>query len=219
MARLMSITRITHGEGVLPNCNRTRNKAPGREAFSTGMAPVMIAGESSKGRHCHKRSDQDFRIGSDRQRPIQESTWEMGLSMTTKSRNIIAGILLSALLTATTATARAQVGYQVTKGTVAGVAAVIAGVGVGIGLGVYFAIRRNHSLTGCAVAGANGLELQNRGDQHSYALIGQLADIKPDDRVRVSGKKEKKEASAPQQFLVEKLNKNFGPCNAQPAMR
>jgi hypothetical protein len=161
----------------------------------------MIAGGSSKGRHCHKRSDQDFRIGSDRHRPLQKSRWEMSLSMT-KSRNIIAGILLSVLLTATTATARAQVGYQVTKGTVAGVAAVIAGVGVGIELGVYFAIRRNHTLTGCAVAGANGLELQNRGDQHSYALIGQLADIKPDERVRVSGKKEKKKESAPQQFLV-----------------
>jgi hypothetical protein len=138
--------------------------------------------------------------------------------MTTKSRNIIAGILLSALLTATTAAARAQVGYQVTKGTVAGVAAVIAGVGVGIGLGVYFAIRHSHSLTGCAVAGANGLEFQNRGDQQTYALIGQVADIKPGDRVRVSGKNEKK-ASAPQQFLVEKLNKDFGACKAQLAIR
>ena len=110
-------------------------------------------------------------------------------------------------------------GIRLPKGTVAGVAAVIAGVGVGIGLGVYFAVRQNHSLTGCAVAGANGLELQNRGDQQTYALIGQVADIKPGDRVRVSGKKEKKKASAPQQFLVEKLNKDFGACKAQLAIR
>jgi len=48
-------------------------------------------------------------------------------------------------------------------------------------------------------------------------LSGQVADIKPSDRVRVSGKKEKKKAGAPQQFLVEKLSKDFGACTAQPA--
>ena len=139
--------------------------------------------------------------------------------MTTKSRNIIAGILLSALLAATSATARAQVGYQVTKGTVAGVAAVIAGVGVGVGLGVYFAVRHNHSLTGCAVSSPNGLQLQSQGDQQIYALVGDIAGITSGDRIRVSGKREKKSAGVPRQFLVEKLAKDYGFCAAAPGAR
>jgi hypothetical protein len=139
--------------------------------------------------------------------------------MTTKSRNIIAGILLSALLTATTATARAQVGYKLTKGTEVGVAAVIAGVGVGIGLGVYFAVRHNHSLTGCAVSGANGLQLQSQGDQQIYALVGDTAGITPGERIRVSGKRENKSDGVPRQFLVEKLAKDYGFCAAAPGVR
>jgi hypothetical protein len=137
--------------------------------------------------------------------------------MTTKTRNIIAGILLSALLAATTATARAQAGYSVTKGTVAGVAAVIAGVGVGIGLGVYFAVRHNHSLTGCAVSGANGLQLQSQDDQQIYALAGDTAGITSGERIRVSGRREKKSDGVPRQFLVEKLNKTYGSCTVAPA--
>ena len=139
--------------------------------------------------------------------------------MTTRTRNIITGILLSALLAATTATAKAQVGYQVTKGTVAGVAAVLAGVGVGIGLGVYFAVRHNHSLTGCAVPGANGLQLQSQGDQPTYALIGDVAAMKPGERIRVSGKKEKQKTGDPHQFLVERLTRDYGPCAAAPGAR
>ena len=137
--------------------------------------------------------------------------------MTTKPRNIIAGILLSALLPLTTTTARAQVGYKLTKGTEAGVVAVIAGVGVGIGLGVYFAVRHNHSLTGCAVSGANGLQLQSQSDQQIYALVGDIAGITSGERVRVSGKKEKRSDGVPRQFLVEKLNKTYGSCTVAPA--
>ena len=139
--------------------------------------------------------------------------------MTTKTRNIITGILLSALLAATSATARAQVGYQVTKGTEAGVAAVIAGVGVGVGLGVYFAVRHNNSLTGCAVSGANGLQLQSQGDQQIYALVGDTAGIRSGERIRVSGKKERTNAGASRQFLVEKLAKDYGFCAAAPEAR
>ena len=137
--------------------------------------------------------------------------------MTTKPRNIIAGILLSALLPLTTTMARAQVGYKLTKGTEAGVVAVIAGVGVGIGLGVYFAVRHNHSLTGCAVSGANGLQLQSQSDQQIYALVGDTAGITSGERIRVSGKREKKSDGVPRQFLVEKLSKTYGSCTVAPA--
>jgi hypothetical protein len=85
------------------------------------------------------------------------------------------------------------------------------------GVGIYFAVRPHHqSLTGCAVSGGSGLELQNQGDQQTYALIGEVAAVKPGERVRVSGKKQKNPGSAPQQFLVEKLTKDYGSCTSAP---
>jgi hypothetical protein len=140
--------------------------------------------------------------------------------MTTKARNIIAGILLSALLAATTTTARAQTGFGggiTSKGQVAALAALIVAVPVGIGFGVYFAVRHNHSLTGCAVSVANGFQLQSQGDRQAYALVGDTAGITSGERVRVSGKREKKSDGAPRQFLVEKLNKTYGSCTVGPA--
>jgi hypothetical protein len=94
----------------------------------------------------------------------------------------------------------------------------IAALGVGIGLGVYFIVRGRHNLTGCAVSGASGLQLQVQNDQRTFALVGEVTEIKPGERVRVSGKKEKKSAGALQQFLVEKLSKDFGACTVQPAV-
>jgi hypothetical protein len=122
-----------------------------------------------------------------------------------------------ALLVSTADTAKAQIGVTRTQADWIGVG--VAGIGAGIGIGVFYAIHHGHSINGCALSGPDGLELQNRGDQQTYALIGEVAGIKPGDRVRVSGKKEKKKAGAPQQFLVEKLSKDFGSCKAQPAMR
>jgi hypothetical protein len=45
-------------------------------------------------------------------------------------------------------------------------------------------------------------------------LIGDIANIKTGDRIRISGKKNKKDASGKRDFLVEKLTKDYGPCTA-----
>jgi hypothetical protein len=37
------------------------------------------------------------------------------------------------------------------------------------------------------MSGPNGLELQSRGDQHTYVLAGEVAAIKPGHRVHASG--------------------------------
>jgi hypothetical protein len=99
------------------------------------------------------------------------------------------------------------------------VVAVVA-IGAGIGLGIYFAVKpHHHSLTGCAGSGPNGPELVSENDQQTYALVGEVAGIKPGNRIRVSGKKDKKITSPHPQFLVEKLNQDYGACKAQPVMR
>jgi hypothetical protein len=104
-----------------------------------------------------------------------------------------------------------------TKGQVAAVGAGIAAVGATVGVGVYYGVHRSHMLTGCAVSGANGIEVQNHHDRHIYVLVGEVADIKPGDRVRVSGKKERESSEAPRQFLVEKLQRDYGACTVEHA--
>jgi hypothetical protein len=139
---------------------------------------------------------------------------ETRLPMTAGHRNFLAMAAACALLVSTTGTAKAQF---VTRTQADWIVVGIAAIGAGTGIGVFYAFHHGHSINGCTLSGPNGLELQNRGDQQTYALTGEVADIKPGDRVRVSGKKEKKKPGAPQQFLVEKLSKVFGSCEAQPA--
>jgi hypothetical protein len=138
--------------------------------------------------------------------------------MTAGHRNILAMVAACALLVTATDTAKAQIG--VTNSQARWVAVGIAAIGAGIGLGIYFAVRpHRHSLTGCAGSGPDGPELVSENDQQVYALAGEIAGIKSGERIRVSGNKEKKSAGALPQFRVEKLNKDFGACKAQPAMR
>lgn len=92
----------------------------------------------------------------------------------------------------------------------------IAVIGAGIGIGIYYGLHHNRSLTGCSVAGSNGPSLLNEGDRQTYALIGAVGGIRAGERVRVSGKKQKKDAAAERQFLVEKLSKDLGPCKVLP---
>lgn len=139
-------------------------------------------------------------------------------AMTTRHRSILGTVALCAILATTTFSAKAQDRIQIlSKGQEVGIVAGIAGAGAAVGIGIYFAVHHGHSLRGCAVSGPNGLQLQNQGDQQTYALTGEVADIKPGDRVRVSGKKEKKSAGDPQDFLVAKLTKDYGACKEQPA--
>ena len=108
-------------------------------------------------------------------------------------------------------------GFTPTKGEWAAAIAVIAAVGVGIGFGVYFAVHHGHSLTGCAATASDGLQLATDGGGQTYALGGDVAGIKAGDRVRVSGKKDKKAGGAVQTFEVSKLSKDFGPCKVMRA--
>ena len=131
-------------------------------------------------------------------------------------RNKMLAIAAVCFLLATAATEPAVANSIPTKSDVVLIGVAVGAIGAGIGIGIYYALHHNHSLTGCAVSGANGLELQNKGDQQTYALVGAVNAIKPGERIRVSGKRVKKTAGPTPQFLVEQLSKDFGPCPAQP---
>jgi hypothetical protein len=108
-------------------------------------------------------------------------------------------------------------GIGPSTGQVVGAIVGIAGVGTAIGIGVYYAAHHGHSLTGCADS-ANGEEqLHNVADHQTYMLIGETTSIKPGNRFRVSGKKNK--SSASRSFLVEKVSKDYGPCETSSAVR
>jgi hypothetical protein len=134
--------------------------------------------------------------------------------MNEKLCTILARAAICALLGSTAMTARAQFSGLPTEGEIVAAGIGVVAVGTVIGVGTYYAIRHNHAISGCAVSGADGLELQSRGDQKTWALVGELDGIKPGERVRVSGKKRKQVAGAPRQFLVEKLARDYGACTA-----
>ena len=126
----------------------------------------------------------------------------------------IAIVLVGVSLFASPAPVKAQ--KIVSNGEIAGAIVGIAAAGVVIGVGTYYLLRKA-SITGCAVSNQNGLELRNESDRQTYMLMGDTADIKAGDRIRVKGKKKKKDSPAGGKFLVEKLARNYGPCRALPA--
>jgi hypothetical protein len=102
-------------------------------------------------------------------------------------KNVIlaAAVVCAPAVTASTP-ASAQIG--VSKSDVAWIGVAIGAIGAGIGIGIYYAVHHGQSLTGCAVSAAGALELQNKSDQQTYAVVGAVSAIKPGERIRVSGK-------------------------------
>jgi len=140
--------------------------------------------------------------------------------MKAKHGKIAAAVAVCALCATATVPGTAQSGTPiggVTKSDEVGIGVAIAVIGAGIGIAVYYAFHHGNSLNGCAVSGSGGLQVLNEGDGQTYVLTGQVADIKPGDRVRVSGKKQKVSGSGARQFVVEKLTRDYGVCEVQPS--
>jgi hypothetical protein len=100
----------------------------------------------------------------------------------------------------------------------------VVGAAIGVGAAVTAVVvvtavavnNSHHVLKGCVVTGANGLELQT-SDAKRYALDGDAASIKVGDRVKLHGSKVKKtkDTTGDQVFRVEKLKKDYGPCEVK----
>lgn len=86
---------------------------------------------------------------------------------------------------------------------------------VGTTVGVTYAVEnQRHTLRGCVLSSPGGLELRTSDSKIVYALEGHDATIKVGDRVKLHGSKLKKakDSTTDQVFVVEKLNKDYGPC-------
>lgn len=98
----------------------------------------------------------------------------------------------------------------------------VIGAAVGIGAVVAAAIiipveisKSHHTLKGCIFSTPAGLELRTV-DNKTYALSGTTAGLAPGSTLRVHGDRQKhdKNASGDQVFVVQKMQKNYGPCQA-----
>jgi hypothetical protein len=97
-------------------------------------------------------------------------------------------------------------------GAIVGVVAVIA-----VGTIVIVEVNKSHHvIKGCVTAGPDGIEVHNDGDQKIYALTGITANVKVGDIVKVNGSKNKhqKDSAGDEDFVVQKIGRDYGPCKA-----
>jgi hypothetical protein len=98
-------------------------------------------------------------------------------------------------------------------------------VGVAVGAGAVIAVgtivivevhKSHHIIKGCVTAGPDGILVHNDGDRKIYALTGITANVKVGDIVKVNGNKNKKQkdSAGDEDFIVAKINKDYGPCKA-----
>ncbi len=80
---------------------------------------------------------------------------------------------------------------------------------------MYFVLRQPR-LTGCVVQAADGLEIMNESDSQTYLLSGDTTGIKVGERIKITGKRQKKNASGPRPLLVTSLKKDYGSCKIPP---
>ncbi|HEY4008950.1 MAG TPA: hypothetical protein VGM11_02280 [Acidobacteriaceae bacterium] len=80
--------------------------------------------------------------------------------------------------------------------------------------------KSHHTLKGCVLSTPAGLELRTT-DNKTFALSGTTTDIAAGNTLRLHGNHQKhsKDTAGDQVFLVQKMQKNYGPCQAlaQPA--
>jgi hypothetical protein len=100
-------------------------------------------------------------------------------------------------------------GFGPTGAQVTAAALGVGGAVVAVAILVHHA---NHTMKGCVVSGPNGLEVQS--DSRTFEITGVTASAKAGDLYRLHGSmmKKAKHAAGNRTFVVEKLGKDFGPC-------
>jgi hypothetical protein len=125
----------------------------------------------------------------------------------------LAAVGTFALLLASSSPANAQPGTPGLKSEVDTGIEIAIPVVVGVtALVIYAVVHSSHTLEGCAVTASDGIELRQNDGQQSWALLGETASIKAGERVRLSGRRQKKTGGRPRGFVVSKLVKDKGPC-------
>jgi len=135
-------------------------------------------------------------------------------------RGIICFLALSSFLlcgaTSPTSCNSSQQQIGPSEGEVVGAAVGIVAVVV-VGTVVLVEVNKSHhNLKGCVTAGPDGLTLHTEGNGKTYALTGVPANVKVGDVIKVHGSKSKgqKDSAGDQDFAVEEMSRDYGPCKA-----
>jgi hypothetical protein len=123
-----------------------------------------------------------------------------------RHRVTAAAVFVALVCSGATSCTRTQIALST-----AGIAAAVAATTVGV---TYAVKHQHHTLQGCVFSDANGLKLRT-SDAKVYTLEGDAAGIKVGDRVKFHGskvKKAKSDSTGDQVFVVQKVNKDYGPC-------
>ncbi len=124
-------------------------------------------------------------------------------------------LLTSILLCGSTAPTTCKSNIGPSTGDVVGVGVAAVAVVV-VGVVVLVDVNKSHhTIKGCVSSGPGGLEVLNESDKKVYALMGVPANVKVGDIVKVQGKKEKQGGA--QEFVVQKMSRDYGPCKAAVA--
>ena len=124
---------------------------------------------------------------------------------------LVAALIIAVLLACRPAEAQFTGPIGPSNGEVVGILIAMIAVTAAITVGVVYAIRHQPSLRGCAISGPGGLTLENESDHQSFSLNGETTGIKPGDRVKVQGKKQKANGTV-RGFTVLKVKHDYGAC-------
>ena len=131
---------------------------------------------------------------------------------------LVAALIIAVLLACRPAEAQivpSGIGAASTGEVVGIIAGMVAAVAV-VTIVVVYAVKHKPSITGCAVASPAGMTLQDEGNSQKFLLTGNTAGIKPGDRVKVQGKKQKGGDASARGFTVLRLKRDYGACPATP---
>ncbi len=119
-------------------------------------------------------------------------------------------VLIASLTVALVAPARAESLATAEKQLIAGIVVVSAAIAVTVTLLIVHH-KRQSSVTGCVIAGANGMSLADERDQRMYALSGNTAAVKAGNRVMLQGKRQK-QGNGTFIFEAQRVSQDLGAC-------
>jgi hypothetical protein len=100
------------------------------------------------------------------------------------------------------------------KGEIVGLSVGVAAVSALVVVASVEAGRNRHILKGCVSTGPDGLQLTRDSDKKVFSLLRAPADVQPGEKVKLHGTKQKKQkgSTGNQQFVVQRVAKDFGRC-------
>jgi len=120
-------------------------------------------------------------------------------------------VLVAVVCVALAAPARAESIQTAGRQVEVGIVVLSVAIGVLVVVLIVHHRHKNSSITGCVVAGTNGLNVTDEKDKRTYAVSGDPVGIKPGERTTLEGKRERTGKTST--FDARTVIKDFGACS------